>query len=83
VAALCKNAADYYQNCKKELPDDPKEAKKRYALFVMGRHQPFSTFLFETIKENGDIEPVFNRIEYKELKNHWIPAMEINDVRKI
>jgi hypothetical protein len=83
VAALCKNAADYYQSCKKELPDDPKEAKKRYALFVMGKHQPFSTFLFETIKENGDIEPVFNRIEYKELKNHWIPAMEINDVQKI
>jgi hypothetical protein len=73
---LCKKAADYYQTCKHELPDDPKEAKKRYALLVMEKYKPFSTFLFETVKENSDIEPVFNKIEYKELKSHWIPAME-------
>jgi hypothetical protein len=76
VIALCKKAADYYQTCKTEFPDDSKEAKKRYALFVMGKLKSFSTYLFETIKEDGDIEPVFNKIEYKELKNHWIPAIE-------
>jgi hypothetical protein len=81
VNELCKNASLYYQACKKELPDDPKEAKKRYALFVMGKYQLFSTFLFEAVKEDGDIEPVFNKIEYKELKNHWIPAIEGADVR--
>jgi hypothetical protein len=32
--------------------------------------------LFGAIKEDGDIEPVFNKIVYKDLKNHWIPAME-------
>jgi hypothetical protein len=76
TALLCKKAESFYQNCKKEFPNDPKESKKRYALFVMGKLQPFSTFLFETVKENGDIEPVFNKIGYKELKSHWIPAME-------
>jgi len=73
---LCKKAAEFYQKCKLEFPDDPKESKKRYALVVMGKYKPFSTFLFEAVKENGDIEPVFNKIEYKELKSHWIPAME-------
>jgi len=76
VSLLCKKAADFYQSCKLEFPDDPKESKKRYALAVMGKYKPFSTFLFETIKEDGDIEPVFNKIEYKELKSHWIPSME-------
>jgi len=76
VIALCKKAEGYYQSCKNEFPDDPKEAKKRYALFVMGKLKPFSTYLFETVKEDGDIEPVFNKIEYKELKSHWIPAVE-------
>jgi hypothetical protein len=42
----------------------------------MGKLKPFSTFLFETIKEDGDIEPVFKKIEYKELKSHWIPEIE-------
>jgi hypothetical protein len=76
VIALCKKAEAYYQARKTEFPDDPKEAKKRYALFVMEKLKPFSTFLFETIKEDGDIEPVFNKIMYRELKSHWIPAME-------
>ena len=76
VALLCKKAEGYYQTCNSDFPDDPKEAKKRYALFVMGKLKPFSTFLFETIKEDGDIEPVFKKIEYKELKSHWIPEME-------
>jgi hypothetical protein len=76
VIALCKKAEGYYQSCKKEFPDDPKESKKRYALFVMGKLKAFSTYLFETIKEDGDIEPVFNKIEYKELKSRWIPAIE-------
>jgi hypothetical protein len=76
TALLCKKAEAFYQACKTEFPDDPKEAKKRYALLVMGKYKPFSTFLFETIKEGGDNEPVFNKIEYKELKSHWIPAIE-------
>jgi len=76
VNLLCGKAVDYYKTCQREFPDDPKEAKKRYALLVMGKYKPFSTFLFETIKEDGDIEPVFNKIEYKELKSHWIPAID-------
>jgi hypothetical protein len=76
VNHLCGKAAAYYQSIKAEFPDDPKESKKRYALLVMEKYKPFSTFLFETVKEDGDIEPVFNKIEYKELKNYWIPAME-------
>jgi len=76
VIALCKKAEGYYQSCKKEFPDDPKESKKRYALFVMGKLKAFSTYLFETVKEDGDIGPVFNKIEYKELKSRWIPAIE-------
>jgi len=76
TAALCKKAVGYYESCKKQFPDDPKESKKRYALFVMEKLKTFSTFLFETIKEGGDIEPVFNKIEYKDLKNRWIPAIE-------
>jgi hypothetical protein len=76
VVLLCKKAESYYQACKTEFPDDPKEAKKRYALLVMGKYKPFSTFLFETIKEGGNIEAVFNKIEYKELRSHWIPEIE-------
>jgi len=75
VKTLCKKAAIYYDNCKNET-SDPKEAKKRYAIFVLEKYKTFSTFLFEAIKENSDIEPVFNKIEYKELKNFWIPASE-------
>jgi len=76
VTSLCKKAESFYQTCKNEFPDDPKEAKKRYALVVMGKYKPFSTFLFETVKENGDIEHDFNKIEYKELRSYWMPAME-------
>jgi len=76
VIALCKKAAQFFQACKKDFPDDFKEAKKRYALVVMTHYKPFSTFLFETIKENSDIEPIFNKIEYKELKSYWMPSMD-------
>ena len=75
VSALCKKAAGIYQTCMTDYPD-PKESKKHYAMIVMGKYQPFSSFLFETIKENADIEKLFNKIEYKELKSHWIPAIE-------
>jgi len=76
VAGICKKADAYYQNCKKDFADDPKEAKKRYALFVMDKYKLLSSFLFEAIKDNADLEPLFNKIEYKELKNYWIPAVE-------
>jgi hypothetical protein len=76
VNLLCKKAETYYQACKKEFPDDPREAKKRYALFVMGEYRPFSTFLFEAVKENADTETIFMKIEYKDLKSFWIPAIE-------
>ena len=75
VADLCGKAADYYQACKQDAAD-PKEAKKRYAMFVLEKHKPLSTFLFEAVKENADLEPIFEKIEYQELKNYWIPALE-------
>ena len=85
IAALCGKASAYYENCRQECaaspvdndPDGAKEAKKRYAGFVMGKCQPVSSFLFETIKETPDLERLFNKIEYKELKNYWIPAVEL------
>jgi len=76
VKSLCKKAEAYYQNCRQACADDPKEAKKRYAMFVMEKYKTFSTFLFEAVKENADLEPIFNKIEYKELKSHWIPSAE-------
>jgi hypothetical protein len=75
VNALCEKANDYYQDCRREYYDQ-KEAKKRYAMFVMERYHSLSSFLFEAIKENADLETLFNKIEYKELKSHWIPAVE-------
>jgi hypothetical protein len=80
VAALCEKATSYLQNCRndcaREIARDPKEAKKRYAMFVLEKYKPFSTFLFEAIKENADLEAIFNKIEYKELKSYWIPSIE-------
>jgi hypothetical protein len=76
VAELCKKAAGYYQQCRKDLIDDPREAKKRYAMYVLAQYQPLSSFLFETIKENADLESLYNKIEYKELKRFWIPALD-------
>jgi len=74
VAVLCKKAADFYHDCRQKYAD-PKEAKKNYAMFVLGKYNHVSSFLFESIKENADLETLFNRIEYKELKSHWIPAV--------
>ena len=75
VDALCKKAADYYNNCQKECAD-PKEAKKKYAMHVMGEYKTFSSFLFEYIKENADMENYYNKIDYKELRNFWLPELE-------
>jgi len=74
VSDLCKKGIAFYQECQKDY-SDPKEAKKRYASFVMGDHKTFSTFLFEAIKEGADLEPVFGKIDYKELKSFWLPAV--------
>lgn len=76
VAGLCAQAAAYFQKCRQDCADDPKEAKKRYALFVLEKYKPLSSFLFEAVKENADLETLYNKIEYKELKNYWIPAAE-------
>jgi hypothetical protein len=76
VADLCGKAAAYYQDCRKDYADDPKEAKKRYAMFVLEKYKILSSFLFEAIKENADLETLFNKIEYRELKSYWIPAVE-------
>jgi hypothetical protein len=76
VEALCEKASAYYQECKRDCADDPKEAKKRYAMFVLEKYKILSTFLFDAIKENADPEHIFQRIEYKELKSYWIPAVE-------
>jgi len=76
VAGLCEKAAAYYRDCKENCADDPKEAKKRYAAFVLSKYKPFSSFLFEAIKEDADLEWFYNKIEYRELKSYWIPAIE-------
>jgi hypothetical protein len=76
VAGLCAKAAAYFKQCQQDCPDDPKEAKKRFAMFVMTKYKPLSSFLFESIKPNADLESLYNKIEYKELKNFWIPAVE-------
>ena len=76
VAGLCGKAAAYYQDCRKNYADDPKEAKKRYAMFVLEKYKLLSSFLFEAIKENADLETLFNKIEYRELRSYWIPAVE-------
>ncbi|MDR0444012.1 MAG: hypothetical protein LBH44_11470 [Treponema sp.] len=76
VANLCEKAAAHYNQCKQDCTDNPKEAKKRYAMFVLTQYKPISSFLFETIKEDADLETLYNKIEYKELKSHWIPAVE-------
>jgi len=45
-------------------------------MYVLDKCQPVSSFLFEAIKENADLETLYNKIEYRELKNYWIPAVE-------
>jgi hypothetical protein len=75
VFDFCRKAEEYYKNCKEECPD-PKEAKKRYAMHVMGKYQCISSFLFETIKDNADMEKLFDKIDYKELRGHWIPSIQ-------
>jgi hypothetical protein len=75
VTALCKKAANFYHDCQKEN-GDPKEAKKRYAMFVQEKYQDVSSFLFEGIKENAGMEKLFEKIEYEDLKDHWIPVIE-------
>ena len=76
IAGLCGKAAEYYQDCRKNCAGDQKETKKRYAMFVLEKYKPISSFLFEAIKENADMETSFNKIEYKELKQFWIPTVE-------
>ena len=75
VADLCKEGMAYYQECLKES-GDKKEAKKRYASFVMEKHKTFSTFLFDAVREDSDPETIFGKIDYKELKNYWLPVVE-------
>jgi hypothetical protein len=76
VADLCKKVENYFQQCKHDCINDPKEAKKRYAMYVLSQYQPLSSFLFETIKENADLESLYKKIEYKELRQFWIPAID-------
>jgi len=76
VAAFCEKAVAYYQDCRQTCVDDQKETKKRYAMFVLEKYKPVSSFLFEAIKENADLETIYNKIDYRELKNFWIPTVE-------
>jgi hypothetical protein len=76
VSEICKKVGEFFQQCRRDFPDDPREAKKRYAMFVMAKYQPLSSFLFEAVKETADLETLFNKIEYKELRNFWIPVLE-------
>jgi len=72
VNDLCTKMVNFYHECLKECIDQ-KEAKKKYAMFVMQKYKSFSSFLFEAVKENADLDYIFIKIEYKELKNHCIP----------
>ncbi|MCL2442498.1 MAG: hypothetical protein FWD13_03435, partial [Treponema sp.] len=76
IIALCKKASIYYQECQQICIDDQKEAKKRYAMFVLEKYKPVSSFLFEAIRENAELDTLFNKIEYKEFKRFWIPTVE-------
>jgi len=76
VIALCKKATEHYLDCQKSCIDDQKEAKKRFAMFVLDKYKPISSFMFEAIKENADIDTLFNKIEYKEFMRFWIPTVE-------
>jgi hypothetical protein len=76
VMALCENAAAHYARCMEENAADAKLAKKQYAFFVLEKYKAFSSFLFEAIKERRDLESLFDKIEYRELKSYWIPALE-------
>jgi hypothetical protein len=78
VEGLCKKAAAFYAECR-NAKADPKEAKKAYAMFVLDKYKPFSTFLFEAIKENADLESIFNKIEYRDLKSYWLPALQLTE----
>jgi hypothetical protein len=77
VGSICTKAADFYQRCKNDFADNPKEAKKQYAMNVLAQYKPLSSFLFEAVKPNADLESLYNKIEYKELKSYWIPAVEM------
>ena len=74
VKNLCNTGRTYYENCLKDT-GELKEAKKRYAQYVMEKHKTFSSFLFEAIKENSNLDPLFEKIEYRELVDFWIPAI--------
>ena len=76
VENLCEKARGYYQKCREDAEGDPKAAKKRYAFYVLEKYNPLSSFLFEAIKEDADLETNYNKIDYKELKKFWIPAAE-------
>jgi hypothetical protein len=76
IAELCEKARAYYKICLRDSASDAKRAKKQYALFVLENYGPFSSFLFEAIKENGAIDSLYDRMEYRELKSFWIPALE-------
>jgi hypothetical protein len=76
VLELCKKVGEFFHQCRRDFPDNPKEAKKFYAMFVLDKYQPLSSFLFEAVKEAADLESLFNKIEYKELRNFWIPVLE-------
>ena len=76
IAGFCGQAVAYYHECRQNCAGDQKEAKKRYAMFVLEKYKPVSSFLFEAIKDNSDLETIYNRIEYKELKSLWIPLVE-------
>jgi hypothetical protein len=76
TANLCEKGLAYYKSCLEDPASDAKQAKKRYAQLVLETYRPFSTFLFEAIKEDAEIEKLFDKIDYKELKSFWIPAID-------
>ena len=76
VNDLCAKGTAYYQELLKECADDQKEAKKRYAAYVLDKYKDFSSFMFDALKENADMEILFNKIDYRELRHFWNTALK-------
>lgn len=76
VQAIMDKAIAYYNVCKTDTLATPQQIKKQYAQFVLAQYQPFSSFCFEAIKENADFNKIFDKIDYKQLRSYWMPAVE-------
>jgi hypothetical protein len=83
VKNICEKADIVYRKFLQDFADNPKESRKRYALFVLENYKAFSPFLFEMTKENAELEAIFDKIDYKELKSYWFPITEGLEIKAV